>query len=213
MELLDRFGREVGFSQAAPVESVSRHRLPLGESLPPGQYQLRVRFLTAAGDDIPAMSQEGAVIPQPLALPLTLRPGATPPQFDPAPAAALANQARLLGVAGLPAQLAPGDWLRFTLVWQAEAAIPQDYTVFTQLLGPDGQVVAQHDNPPAGGWYPTSVWAAGDSVADAYALRLPPDAPAGQYRLIAGMYDAATGQRVPLVAGGDFIEVGVIDRP
>ncbi len=213
VELVDRFGREAVSSQAAPVESVSRHRLPLAESLPPGQYQLRVRFLTAAGDDIPALSQEGAVISQPLALPITIRPGAALPQFDPAPAATLANQARLLGVTPLPVRAAPGDWLRFTLIWQAEATIPQDYTVFTQLLGPDGQVAAQHDNPPAGGWYPVSLWVAGETVADDYALRLPPAAPAGQYRLIAGMYDAASGQRVPLATGGDFIELGAVSLP
>lgn len=213
VDLVGRFGREAVSSQAAPVESVSRHRLPLAESLPPGQYQLRVRFLTAAGDDIPAMSQEGAVIEQPLALPITIRPGAALPQFDPAPAATLANQARLLGVTPLPAQIAPGDWLRFTLIWQADTAIPQDYTVFTQLLGPDGRVVAQYDNPPVSGWYPTSLWVAGETVADDYALRLPPDASAGQYRLIAGMYDAASGQRVPLTTGGDFIELGGVSLP
>lgn len=213
VELVDRFGRIVASSAARPQfsgsEAVTAHRLPLPETLPPGRYQLRVRFLTAAGDDIPAVSLEGAIITQPLALPIVIRPGDTPPNVDPVPAA-LTNGIQLVGVTRLPAQVTPGDWLRFTLVWQAVEAIPQDYTVFTQLLGPDGQVYGQHDNPPRGGWYPTSLWVSSETVVDDYILRVASDAPPGQYRLIVGMYDSASGKRALVASGGDFVAVGQV---
>jgi hypothetical protein len=214
LELVDAFGRVAVSSEVMPVieagEAITTHRLPLAETLPPGQYQLRVRFLTPAGDDIPAVSQEGAVITQPLALPIVIRPNPQRRPAAPAEPVALANNAALVGVDGPQATVQPGDWLRFTLYWQAAQPVSGDFTVFTQLLGPDGRVVAQHDNPPAGGWYPTSLWAAGETVADDYALSIDPAAPPGDYRLIVGMYNPTTGERVTTAGGADFIEVGTV---
>jgi hypothetical protein len=92
--------------------------------------------------------------------------------------------------------------ITLALYWQSTAKIPTDYTVFTQLLGPDGQPWAQQDNPPQAGRYPTSAWAEQDSVVDRYTLTLPEDAPAGQYRLLVGMYDPSTGQRLPATING-----------
>jgi hypothetical protein len=92
--------------------------------------------------------------------------------------------------------------ITLALYWQSTAKIPTDFTVFTQLLGPDGQPWAQQDNPPQAGRYPTSAWAEQDSVVDRYTLTLPEDAPAGQYRLLVGMYDPSTGQRLPATING-----------
>ncbi|MBE7553261.1 MAG: glycosyltransferase family 39 protein [Anaerolineales bacterium] len=88
------------------------------------------------------------------------------------------------------------------LYWQSTGKIAAAYTVFTQLVGPDGQVWAQWDNPPQAGRYPTSAWAEQDSVVDRYTLTLRDGAPPGQYRLLAGMYDPATGQRLPTLVNG-----------
>jgi hypothetical protein len=87
--------------------------------------------------------------------------------------------------------------ISLALYWQSTAQIPTDYTVFTQLIGPDGQVWAQWDNPPQAGRYPTTAWTAQDSVVDRYMLTLREGAPPGQYRLLIGMYDPITGQRLP----------------
>jgi hypothetical protein len=84
------------------------------------------------------------------------------------------------------------------LYWQSTAKIPLDYTVFTQLIGPDGQVWAQWDNPPQAGRYPTTAWAKNDRVVDRYTLTLRDGAPPGEYRLLVGLYDPATGQRLPV---------------
>jgi hypothetical protein len=47
-------------------------------------------------------------------------------------------------------------------------------------------------------------------VADAYRITIDADAPLGKYTLIVGMYDAATGARLPVAGGGDSITIGEI---
>jgi len=106
-----------------------------------------------------------------------------------------------------PDQVKPGQSMQVTLVWQALGETDQDYKVFVHLLGPDGRLVAQSDAMPASWTRPTSGWQVGEFVTDPHTLDLKPDLPPGEYRLVAGMYDATTGQRLPVAAGGDRIEL------
>jgi len=115
-------------------------------------------------------------------------------------AAQLGESIHLTGYEATP--LTADAPLALTLYWRASAAIATDYTVFTQLLGPDGQVWAQWDNPPQAGRYPTSAWSAADTVVDRYRLTLREGAPPGDYRLLVGMYDPQTGQRLPVTVDG-----------
>jgi hypothetical protein len=95
------------------------------------------------------------------------------------------------------------------LYWQAQARMRTSYTVFAQLIGPAGNVRTQVDSVPQGGGYPTTWWLPGEVVVDPLILELPPDAPRNvPYRLIIGLYDAATGTRL-LVAGSsaDLVEL------
>jgi hypothetical protein len=48
------------------------------------------------------------------------------------------------------------------------------------------------------GFYPTSLWAAGEYVRDQVDLPINEEAPAGSYTLRVGMYDAGTGERMPV---------------
>jgi hypothetical protein len=107
----------------------------------------------------------------------------------------------------------PGDPLPVTLHWQAEAEMTTDYTVFVQLLNNTGQVVAQLDWQPQAGAAPTTTWLPGEILTDPYTLSLPPDLPAGEYHLIAGLYNAATNERLPVTTGGDFVELSSITVP
>jgi len=120
--------------------------------------------------------------------------------------------AKLIGYDGPSGQPAAGSQLAVTLYWQALAGMTADYTVFVQLLSSDWQVVAQRDMQPQAGRAPTTTWLPGEVVADAYSLQLPEKLPAGPYRLIAGMYDATTGQRLPTsdAAGQDMIELATV---
>jgi hypothetical protein len=89
--------------------------------------------------------------------------------------------------------------------WQARAPIRRDYTVFAQLLDGDGHLLAQVDQQPQGGRWPTSTWVPGYAVRDVY--RFDRAAPVWD-ELIIGFYDQQ-GARLALVgptgAPGDHL--------
>ena len=93
----------------------------------------------------------------------------------------------------------PGETLFLRLYWRAGGPAQAPYTVFTHLVGPDGRLYAQWDNPPVQGSYPTTDWQAGEMIVDAYSLPIAPDAPPGDYRLWVGMYNPSTGERLSLL--------------
>jgi len=95
-------------------------------------------------------------------------------------------------------QATPGDTLALTLYWQADGPTDLDYTVFVHLVGPDGRPHGQVDRQPAGGAAPTTSWAPGQVIVDEIALPVAADAPAGTYHIAVGMYDAASGARLPV---------------
>ena len=96
-------------------------------------------------------------------------------------------------------RLLPGESLDLTLFWAPRGRPMRDYTVFVHILDDQGQLRRQADAPPRAGRYPTSVWDAGELIADLHTLLLAPDLPAGEYRLAIGLYDPETGQRVHTV--------------
>ncbi len=91
--------------------------------------------------------------------------------------------------------------LDLTLFWQADKGAARPYTVYTQLLNEQNEIIAQQDNWPVNGQWPPTCWSGGETVADSYRLPLPPELPPGQYHLVVGLYDAATGERL-LTDGG-----------
>ncbi len=104
-----------------------------------------------------------------------------------------------------PGPAAGGFDLALNLYWRALSAPARDYTVFVQLLGPDGRPVAQSDSQPASGRFPTSYWEPGETIADAHELKLDRQLPPGRYKLIAGMYLLATSQRLAAADGGEYV--------
>ena len=125
--------------------------------------------------------------------------------------ATLGGQIALLGYNLSPEKtMSPGDTLTVTLYWQALGAIDRSYTVFNHLVGPDGRLGGQEDGLPAGGARPTTTWAPGEVIVDRYTLRLQPDAAAGDYQLVVGLYRLETLARLPVqdAAGqpsGDYV--------
>jgi hypothetical protein len=101
-------------------------------------------------------------------------------------------------------QLTPGAPLTVAVEWQSLTAIDEDYTVFVQLIGPDGRPHGQVDTWPVQGTYPTSAWSAGERVADRYTVTLDGDAPSGSYQLWVGMYLLSTNTRLPLLGADGF---------
>lgn len=98
----------------------------------------------------------------------------------------------------VPETARSGDTLPLTLYWEAIAPIGGDYTVFVHLVNEAGELVAQSDGPPRAGAYPTGIWSAGEQVVDERVLALPPDLLPGTYAILIGLYDPATGARLPV---------------
>jgi len=218
IQLLDPFGRLVAEqSQSFTDQTDTMSNLPLLGSLAAGRYGLRVRVQTADGQERWPITADGVKIPPDKVppLPLTIQPTPVISQNkSPLAEFQLPDKSLIhLNNATLQQpQLTPGDWLRFTLTWQADQPIAQNYTVFTQLLGPDGQVWGQHDNEPQGGWYNTTLWQPHQFVYDNYAFPLNANAPMGDYRLIVGLYDSQTHTRLTTTSGADFVEVGTVKQ-
>ena len=214
VQLLDPFGRTVSASEAYPWDNepaTDNRRLPLVGALPAGQYGLRVSVFGPDGSERPPVTEEGVTIPSEMIPPLlvVIHPATRSGAVEPLEAT-FENGVSLIG-RGLPqTALSPGDWLRFSLIWQTAQPPEQDVTVFTQLIGPDGQVWGQRDNVPGGGWYPVSLWSPDRPVVDDYAFQIQPDAPPGEYRLIAGLYFSDSQARLQTQTGTDFVEVGTV---
>jgi hypothetical protein len=88
-----------------------------------------------------------------------------------------------------------GQAVPVTLYWKAAAPVSRDWRVFVHLLGPDGQLWGQSDkwNPAD---FPTSRWPLDRYVRDEHAALLSTEAPAGQYRVVAGLWNPDSGERL-----------------
>ena len=76
----------------------------------------------------------------------------------------------------------PTRSVRVTLDWRTEAH-GADFLVRVRLLDPDGQVIAQKDEPPVRGLYWASQWSRGEYVRDVHNLQIPGGTPPGTYQL------------------------------
>lgn len=110
---------------------------------------------------------------------------------------------RGVGFTGAPQ---PGAQLHVQLYCQATAAHRQELRIFVHLEDESGKIVAQQD---ALG-YDAREWQPGDRFISFHNLALPDTLPSGKLRLVAGLYDVATGSRYSVTgtgAMGDFIEL------
>jgi hypothetical protein len=104
------------------------------------------------------------------------------------------NYLALVGYDLSATTLAPGSSLKVVLYWQARVKMDKAYTVFIHLLDQNNQVVAQQDRAPV---RPTTTWVENEFITDMYEFKI--DAPAGDYRIEIGWYDA------------DFVRLPVLD--
>lgn len=184
-------------------------RLLIPEDLPDGTYQVGVQFRDLAASHALALRDQPGVEAPPLRLGWlrTQSPPAVSGADIPLTEVALPgweNGIRLTAVS-TPATPTPAgqDWpIQFH--WHAVETIDHNWKLFMHLINDAGDIVAQLDEYPLGGRWPTAVWQANETITDHHAIPLPADLPPGAYHLRLGFYDE--NGRLPLAAGsGDFV--------
>jgi hypothetical protein len=168
-------------------------RLPLAPNdLQPGDYAVALSLSGPDGETL----IDSLVLGR-LTLVATERVFETPQiRNTPVEQTTLAAQIEFLGYDLDLTDARPGGTVHLILYWRALAAMDTSFTVFTHLLGPDGSVAAQQDNPPVNGTYPTTLWLPGEIITDPYHIQLPADLPPGDYPVQVGFYVAENGLRL-----------------
>jgi len=128
-----------------------------------------------------------------------------PPQPQVETSMSLGDIAELVGYDLSTPDLQAGAPLTVTLYWRALGSTTIPHTVFVHLLNEVGQVIAQHDGPPAGGERPTTGWLDQEYISDAHTLQwLTSDAsPQADLRamLEVGLYEPLSGKRLTTPRG------------
>ena len=105
--------------------------------------------------------------------------------------------------------VARSDVVGVDLEWRARSRVARDAKVFVHLYDASGQLVAQHDAIPANETRPPSTWRPGERILDRHGLALPEGA-TGPWRLVVGLYDPQTGERLVAEGGETAVEVGMV---
>jgi hypothetical protein len=184
--------------------------------IPPGIYQVHVGLLADFGEDkqlrLPLVNGNKvtditSVTLEPIKIggpPEYVLANGVKPQHNRADT--LGNTIKL---SGYDAQIVAEN-IHLTLYWESAGITNVDYTTFVHIRDQTGQVIAQKDNPPAEGAYPTSLWDTGEVIRDKFMVPLPGYPAAKQYELLVGMYNPATGERLPLTNSvGDAISLTI----
>ncbi|MCB0207779.1 MAG: glycosyltransferase family 39 protein [Anaerolineae bacterium] len=181
----------------------STYKLPINPFVAAGQYSIKFSVYNYNEGNFDFLAAVGGTVPEPVTdlylAQIRILDSARQSPPDTAMDIHLGDDIQLLGYTIENTTITSAEPVRMALFWQARQPVTQDYTIFTQLIGPDGQVWAQQDNQPQGGSFPTSTWSPFDTVVDRYELPLNEGAPPGQYQLLVGQYDLNTGQRLPAV--------------
>ncbi|NJN68734.1 MAG: hypothetical protein HC884_19545, partial [Chloroflexaceae bacterium] len=105
-------------------------------------------------------------------------------------------------------RLQPGKRLWVSLLWEAEQAPEHLFLVFVQVLDENDHKIAEWNGEAGGAWHSTPAWKTGQRIWQDVPLDLAADAPPGNYRVIAGVFDPTTGERLRQQDGRDFLLVG-----
>ncbi len=116
-----------------------------------------------------------------------------------------------------PAPVLPGGEAHVTLCWQATAPISQNYTVFLEIVGPDGQGYGRLVTYPGRGNYATSLWAVRVPFCDQYVVpvgKTMPSPSAADVRIALLLATDVNGKRAPVAdAVGGRIESDAVHIP
>jgi hypothetical protein len=170
---------------------VFRKQIEVAPGAPPGAYKLslgvysssldaRLLVLNEAGQMAGTRIEVGPLgVARAVALPAKL------PAMEQPVGIAFGDGLVLLGTDRDRGDLRSGETLALTLYWQADARLDHvgaPGAVSIWLEGEQGRVPLWEGHP-VHGTYPFADWRAPEFIRDRYALRLPTDAPAGDYAL------------------------------
>lgn len=134
---------------------------------------------------------------------------APPPNMTPATARVETPQAvffdqriELIGSSG-PGPTMAGEALDVTLCWQAVAPVPEDYSLFLEVVGADQQGYGRLTTYPGRGNYPTSAWPVNAPFCEIYRIGLGGSIPAPALaQLEVSWIGDETGERLPATTFG-----------
>jgi len=88
---------------------------------------------------------------------------------------------QLLGYDFTEGSYRPGDWVWVRPYWLVTRKPAEDYSFYYRLVDEHKRLWAEEVIQPAGDGYPTSFWDEGEIVKGQHALRIPLEAPGGDY--------------------------------
>lgn len=204
---LDATGKIVTESQSVPLalgyptnrwragdQWLGHHRLYVPSQLKAGDYTLALQIVDAHEARIGEPIIVGKMIVH------------TPPRTYRAPNPAVArgdkweNGIRLLGY-DLNADT-------LSLYWQTSTALNESLRLFVHFVNADGHIISQTDGVPADWTRPTTGWDIGEIITTYHPVVLP----SGDYIIRIGWYHPDTNKRIPLLTGGDMLDVATISR-
>ncbi|MBE7554734.1 MAG: glycosyltransferase family 39 protein [Anaerolineales bacterium] len=201
-------GRGPVLDPNGPSAVEGHYLLTIPAEIPRGDYQLWV-----------SLENVSAASPGYLAGKVPVRQLVKPPvEF-----AASANFGNMVNFGGANVALASkaagaGETFEIQFLWQARQPIPQPYTTFAHLVDETGQIWGQADRTPhlGGSELPTNQWDEDEWIVDTFQISLHPDTPPGRYKLLAGLYNPQTLERLPIVGGDEgqnIVEVTSLTLP
>ena len=218
VQLVDSQGQAWGQSEREPFNGfhpmsswhkgelvADRLQIEVQPGAPPGRYRLRLGVhQLGGGPALEASDKAGQPLGQhievgeiDLTLPSAQVRGAK--LAGASQRAVFADELGLLQVGRVSERRLAGETLPLRLWWSVYKS-PGQVEAWLQLADGKGSVVAQA-RLPLSGLYPSQRWQPGNLVGADYALRLPPQMPAGPYRLLLSIVPSGASQPLPVREG------------
>ena len=182
----------------------------------PAEHATGTRYVIVPGEQERSLERLGQVYPGGVVKRGTMRPDSLEPYYQlfEVPAGAEPETAVLyetpstfvwgetIALRGYTVEAAATE-VTITLVYEALVDGAEDYTAYTQLLGPPnpaggGPIWGQADSEPCRGSVPTGGWRAGDTILNTMRFPIAEGRPPGEYRLVTGFYRWPEIKALPL---------------
>ncbi len=181
----------------------------IDDKTPPGVYQVEVALIDQGTQQrLPAFAADGSQLTTNFVGRIKVAASTYPvPPIEHTLSYRLGDQFELIGYNLDRTHAPPGGAIGLRLYWKALRRPDADYTAFVQVRDAANHIVAQKDNPPQAGAYPTSFWDAGEVVIDDRVLEFPAGVSAGEYPIKVGLYLPPANDRLPIDGDPTMTEI------